>query len=325
VRIHFYMPENCLPAPEELPYWLEGLPRRIEPPGKASTAQNWILLTYARLARAGWPVELCHTMPENGIVIALTGNLSKSFRPASGTFLTGVVADGIPHPACHFHVLQNPLHAGRLPRSCYLPHWPQPGLISRNPSRGDRFENLAFIGDPRNLAPELRDPAFLARIQKKFGILFRPGSTADWNDYSDADAVLAIRKFGPQPFLRKPATKLYNAWMAGVPFLGGSDSAFFSEGCPGVNYLRCTTSAEMESSLDALHRDAGLRHRLVAAGREAAKRFTPGCILSRWSNLLDARLAVEARTFFAKGPAAKMFHRATQRVLVEIDRVRGLD
>lgn len=317
------MPENCLPPEDELPYWLEGQPRRIEPPGKASTAQNWILLTFSRLAKAGRPVSLCQGMPQEGVVVALTGNLPTGFRAPSGVFLVGVVADGLPHPACHFHVLQNAAHVKRLPRSCFLPHWPQPGLISRDPARGDRFENLVFFGDPPNLAPELRDPEFATRIRAKFGIEFHLAENGRWHDYSEADAVLAIRALGPGAFLRKPATKLYNAWLAGVPFLGGADSAFSSDGSPGGNYLRCTSLAEVESALTKLREDPAFRQRLVQEGRKAAEAFVPEKVFERWAAFTDQIVSRTAPAFFAKGQTARNIYVLGQQVLLAADRLRG--
>lgn len=325
MRIHFYMPESCLPPEEELPFWLVGNPRKFELPGKASTAQNWILLTCGRLMSAGAAVSLCSKIPESGIVIALTGNLPAGYRAPSGTFLVGVVADGLPHPACHFHVVQNGVHAARLPRSIHIPHWPQPGLIPRDPGRADRFENLVFYGDPPNLAPALREAAFADALKSRLGISFRIAGSADWHDYSQTDCVLAVREFGNHPFLRKPATKLYNAWLAGVPFLGGSDSAFSFDGSPGGDYIRATTLGEVNSALRGLLQDVDLRHRLVSAGRDAMKRFTPEHILSLWTRFLDGTLTCIAQAYFSKGPSARLLYRATQLSIVGFDRLRGLD
>lgn len=318
---HFFIPENDLPAGEELPFWLAGEPRRIEPPGKSSTAQNWILLTFARLATAGHAVRLDHVMPDHGVVVALTGNLPADFQAPAGVFLVGVVADGLPHPACHFHVLQNAAHARRLPRSAFIPHWPQPGLIPRDPARGDRFENLMFFGDPPNLAPELRDPSFAARIHKQFGVAFRLVENGSWHDYSSADAALAIREFGSKPFIRKPATKLYNAWLAGVPFLGGGDSAFAADGRPGVNFLRCTDMRAVEQAIARLRDSPSIRRGLAREGGAAGSRLARDKVLSRWAGILENARAAASKP--SRHHLMSRLDRAARRIVIALDQLRG--
>jgi glycosyltransferase involved in cell wall biosynthesis len=107
-----------------------------------------------------------------------------------------------------------------------------------------------------------------------------------WHDYSEADCVIAVRGFGSSPYLHKPATKLYNAWLAGVPFLGGSDSAYSSEGSDGVNYLACRTKEDFVQNLKRLKADPGFRQRLVEAGTREAMRHTPEAHTKRWISLL---------------------------------------
>jgi hypothetical protein len=302
---------------------MSGTPTRLEQSGKAACVQCWIYLTYARLLNSGQPVQLVHQLPSRGIVIALTGNIPPGYRVPEEVFLVGVAADGIPHPSAHSHILQNAAHTRRLPRSSYLPLWPQPGLIPRDPERGDRFENLVFFGDPQNLAPELRDPEFASRIRGKFGIEFRMAESDRWHDYSQVDAVLAIRTFGSKPFLRKPATKLYNAWMAGVPFLGGADTAFSSDGSPGANYLRCTSLEEVEAALMRLRDNIVLRHQIVREGRKAAEGFLPGKLLELWVDFLGRTASRTAPAFFAKGRASRKVYELSQRAILAADRLRG--
>jgi len=316
------MPENYLPSAEELPFWLEGEPRRIEPPGKASTTQNWILLTFARLAKADCPVRLCHTIPNEGVVFVLTGCLPTDFQAPAGVFLVGVVADGLPHPACHFHVLQNAAHARRLPQSCFIPHWPQPGLIPRDPARGDRFENVVFFGDPPNLAPELRDPGFAARMKRSFGVTFRIAENGCWHEYSAADAAIGIREFGRRPFLRKPATKLYNAWLAGVPFIGGGDSAFAADGRPGVDFLKCTDLRAVEQAIGQFRDNPALRHQLVREGKVTGEGFVDARVLARWEETLENVARIKAPKYLSMPAPAKKLFELTQSLVVRTDILR---
>ncbi len=256
-------------------------------------------------------------------MVALTGNLPRDFKCPTGIFLIGVVADGTPHPACHFHILQNAKHAARLPRSTYIPHWPQPGLIPRNTERGDRFENICFFGDPPNLAPELRDPSFAKLLKNQLGMNLVIAGSERWHDYSEADCVLAVREFGTGLFLRKPATKLYNAWMAGAPMIGGGDSAFSFDGRSGVNYLRCTTLGGVMSALERLKDNKHLRHELVTAGQVSSHQFTPEAITGRWADLLHTLASREAPTHLARPQVMKEIARWHQGLRVTCDRLKG--
>jgi hypothetical protein len=291
--------------------------------GKAACVQCWIYLTFLRLSRAGDQLELCHQLPEEGVVVALTGNLPRDFKCPKGIFLIGVVADGNPHPACHFHILQNAKHAARLPRSTYIPLWPQPGLIPRKRERGDRFENIYFFGDPPNLAPELRDPSFSDSLREQLGLNLVIAGSDRWHDYSEADCVIAIRELGARGFLGKPATKLYNAWMAGVPFIGGGDSAFETDGRPGVDYLRCTTLESVITALDLLKNDSNLRCRMVDEGLSASLWFSPSAITERWIVFLYGITRNEVLLNRSKHRAHKWVDSLAQHLNLTFDKLRG--
>lgn len=317
------MPEHCLPSVEERAKWLSGKPVHLTQSGKAASVQAWIYRTFINLSAAGADVELCHRIPDEGIVVALTGNLSNDFKSPPGIFLIGVVADGAPHPACHVHILQNAIHAARLPRSTYIPHWPQPDLVPREQGRGDTFENLLFYGDPRNLAPELKDPSFSRILRERLGMTLVIAEADRWHDYSDADCVIAIREFGSRRFLGKPATKLYNAWMAGVPFIGGMDSAFSSDGREGIDYLCCNTPGEVLSALQQLQLDPQFRNSLVIQGEQAAKGFSAEAITKRWIGYLRSVIAGPVASHARKSGLARVLDRRNTQLTLMLDRLRG--
>ena len=323
MRIHFYMPENCLPPVEERQDWLSRTPPRLLQSGKAASVQCWIYLTFLRLAGEGAPVELCHTIPDKGIVVALTGNLMPDFRAPDGVYLIGVVADGIPHPACHFHILQNAAHADRLPFSIYIPHWPQPGLVPRDRERADRFENIFFYGDPPNLAPELRYRSFAGLLKSRFGLNFQMIESNRWHDYSEADCILAIREFGSKKFLRKPSTKLYNAWMAGVPVIGGREAAFLADGRPDIDHVSCKSQDDVLHAIARLRDAPEFRRKIVTEGSRAARQFSPEIITDRWIKFLNFIATTHAPAHLAKSKLLSTPIRWKHRLLVAADRLRG--
>ena len=323
MKIHFYIPENFLPHEEEREQWMTGTPSRLSQSGKAACVQCWIYLTYIRLTQAGVAVELCHKIPEDGIVVALTGNLMPNFRPHPKVFLIGVVADGTPHPACHHHILQNATHATRLPHSTYIPLWSQPGLIPRNSARGERFKNIYFFGDPPNLAPELRDSSFAEILKNRFGLNLVLAEAERWHDYSEADCVLAIRELSSRLFLRKPATKLYNAWLAGVPLIGGMESAFRAHGKTGIDYISCKTLDDMFQALIKLRDNPSLRRQIAAEGKISALKFTPEAITRCWIEFLESVSTKEASAHFSQSPHQRKFTSWRQRLTLTFDKLRG--
>lgn len=300
MRVSFYLPQPFLPSEEKQLAWREGRPATLEKEGKIASAQAWIFQTCIFLQRAGFHASLVHDVPPDGIVISLAGSLPQNFRPPRGLFIADVVSDALPHPAAHVHIVQNALHASRLPDAVFMPHWPQPGIIPRNTSRQDAFERIAFFGDEKNLAPELRDPQWQKKLHNKTGAILEIRGAARWNDYHDVDAAIAIRDFRGRRQLHKPATKLYNAWLAGVPFVGGADSAYAADGNTGADYLMARSPDETLNALTALANDPQQRQRLVREGARTAQAFTPESITKRWQTLLADDLPARAAKYAAQ-------------------------
>jgi len=69
VRIHFYMPENCLPPESGRDERMSGNPRRLAAIRQGSVRSMLECpAPDARLHRCGVPVGLVHRIPEVGIV-----------------------------------------------------------------------------------------------------------------------------------------------------------------------------------------------------------------------------------------------------------------
>ncbi|MEX1119955.1 MAG: hypothetical protein WEB60_14305, partial [Terrimicrobiaceae bacterium] len=285
--VSFFMPEQYLPETARREAWKSGAPLQLEQGGKAACVQCWIYQTWVHLSNAGFPAKLVHHMPEKGVVVALSGNLHPTFRPGKGLYVVGVVADGLPHPHVHWHILQNSAWAKQLGSSTYIPLWTQPNLVPRDPSRGNTLETLRFYGDGTNLAKELRDPAFVSHCWEALRLKVEARNANLWHDYSDTDCAFAIRAFDRAPCHHKPPTKLANAWLAGVPFIGGADSAYASEGRAGIDHMTCQTPQDFLNVLQKLKSDPALREGLVAQGKVAAKRHTIPALTSRWADFLS--------------------------------------
>lgn len=292
--IYFYIPDRYFPR--ELPASAEE-----NWPGFGLGIYAWTLQTYLRLQDEGFPCQLVRQLPGSGIVLIHQNALrahKTPIKPGQNLLLICIKAEGRRHPYAQLHVVQNPVEAQMRNSHYFLPHWPQPGLIPRDPQRSDRFENIAFFGHVDQLAPELQAPSF-ARTLESMGLRWHPLTNCNawndysqvdnrWNDYSQVDAILAVRSFDPRrTYLNKPATKLYNAWLAGVPAVLGAESAYQTAGNKGKNYWEVNSLPELISALERLKHDLNFRQALVQNGKIAARAIAPTCILARWRNFLE--------------------------------------
>lgn len=321
MELFVYLPEACMPSTERQLAWENGSTVLLEQRGKSATAQAWLYQTWLRLRQVSFEIRLVHQIPKEGIVITLTGFLPEAFRPPETLFVAGVVADGLPHPGAQLQIVQNSIHARRLPGSLFMPHWPNPGLIPRDASRGDLFKRVCFYGDASNLAPELSSPEWRRDLLKATGAELEIRTSERWHDYSDADAVLAVRSFSAGRLLHKPATKLYNAWLAGVPFVGGADSAYSGDGTPEVNYLRASSAKEVLGCLSMLRHFPERRRELVSQGDRRAAEFSPEAICNRWISLLGVKLPELAGSWKDQSLVSRRLRYQARRGVCALDRI----
>ena len=259
----------------------------------------WTLQTYLRLKADRFPCELVKQLPEEGIVLVHRNALRVHNRlKPKRILLICLKADGIPYPYAQLHVVQNPLDV--TPRSYYLPHWTQPSLIPRHPQRGDRFETIAFFGHEANLADQLQHPDWKKQLHS-LGLNWQPILNRNhWNsdrfidhrshDYSLVDAVVAVRRFHHRQrhrqYINKPATKLYNAWLAGVPALLGCESAYQAERRSELDYLEVSSVDELLCALKRLQNDLQLRRAMVENGQIRAQAVKPSKVTAQWRSFL---------------------------------------
>lgn len=298
----FYLPPEYAPAFNDPLAWLEPEIVPHHHTGHWGTAENWIYQSWARLKQCGIVSTLSLKIPPLGIVFALGSSLGKKIRIPSGMCLVDVVADATPHPAAHAYIVQNRIQQKYIPHSFFIPHWPQSKMIPRSPDRGSCFENIVFVGDACNLAPELQQPEWQNHLRRTLGLSFTIKSPIEWHNYSQVDCVVAIRNFSQSRHLSKPATKLYNAWLAGVPFIGGREIAYADEGSPGKNYLVATSPEELLEHLRNLKENISFRDALVANGHHQGNFYTQQKTEERWNFLLRETIPKLAHTHVRKTP-----------------------
>lgn len=258
----------------------------------------WILQTYLRLHRAGHPVVLSGEPSDAGLVVYHAKHARSLMRRAHrlhSAVLVGVRADNSEPATADFEVEQNRVYADAR-RRFFVPHWPQPGLLARDPRRGSRLERVAFKGFLANLEPAFRHPDWAEWLAGRgirweldaveFEQLAGTSDRLRWNDFRETDLVLAVRPGEPARHTNKPATKLCNAWHAGVPALLGPEPAYRELRRDPLDYLEAGSVEEAKAAIDLLLAEPDLYQRMIEHGRRRAAEFTAGSILERWVELL---------------------------------------
>ncbi|MEM6254233.1 MAG: glycosyltransferase [Cyanobacteria bacterium P01_D01_bin.156] len=287
--IYFYIPPS---------FWPDDLPHTSDEnwAGFGLGIYAWTVQTYLKLQDRGVDCQLTNQLPEEGIIFfhANAARGAKIF-PSSQRLLICLKAESVVCAQAQLHVVQNPCEVGQ---GChFIPHWPQPGLKPRPPQ--NRFKTISFLGHRHSLAPELLAPDWQTQLEKR-GLQWRPvintnrwndAQSVDtrWNDYQTIDAIVAIRQFNLKRsgYGRKPATKLYNAWLAGVPAILGRELAYRAEGTVGVDYLEANSMAELLTYIDQLQQNLELRKALIEAGYKRSQYYTSAAITQRWQQFLD--------------------------------------
>ena len=297
-KIYFYIPRKYWSATEipETPntYWYD-FNQGITPGVYA-----WTIQTYQYLKADGLKCEMVGEMPSEGIVFAHRKSLPDDFKPNSKLLIVCLKAESSAHPYAQIHIVGNRrdmdyktmilgdryLYPGY---KYYIPHWPQPGLIPRDLTRENRFENIAFFGESQNLAPELRDSSWKQKLQEmglKWHLVGRDKSHT-WNDYSYVDAIVAVRKFNePVHYTWKPALKLYNAWHAGVPAILGEESAYKEARKNQWDYLEVKSFNDLIEALEKLQKNPDLRQKMLENSRNRAAEINSTQITQIWQNLI---------------------------------------
>ena len=288
--IYFYLPKS-LCSETELPQnseyhwqWL------VERGNKNVGNYAWTLLTYLYLRANDFPCHFTNTIPSEGICLSHRSLLSDSLKPNSNLLIVALQADRGRHPYAQLHVVQNPLQQTNssfsLWQSFYIPHWTQPGLIPRNQDRGELLKNIAFFGYKSNLIYQLDRPLWENTL-KELDLRWQIIDPLHWNDYSQVDAVVAIRKFGYNwDHTWKPATKLHNAWLAGVPAILGCESAYQAERRNELDYIEVKSYEALVSAIKNLREDKELRSAMIDNARLRAEEVKPQKTVKQWQNFL---------------------------------------
>lgn len=170
----------------------------------------------------------------------------------------------------------------------FMPPLPQRGLVVRDPARGDLLATATLKANPNNIPDGLRDPeviASLARLGVRL-VVDQPsrvdGSDQRWNDFSDIDVAICVRR-EDQVTRAKPATKLRNAWLAGVIPIASREPAYTEIATDRRDVMFIDHLDDVVEVVQELHDDAGLRSRLRSGVAAAAAELpTLDAMLDDW-------------------------------------------
>ncbi len=287
--IYFYIPEGDFPPgmSEETDISWSEFAQVLKTTELGNSVYCWTLQTYLHLKAANFPCKLVGSLPETGIILAHRSSLPFHLKPQPNQLIISIKADHDCHPYAQLEIVQNPNDLKFVRAGHYIPLWVQPGIIQRNPTLGDRFLHIAYLGIEKNLAPELQDSNWQAQV-RKLGLQWHLISDPQkWNDYSDLDAVLAVRRFQNQDdYSWKPATKLYNAWHGNVCAILGCESGFRSQRQTERDYLEVNSLEEILVALQQLRDNPLLRREMVENAQRRLVETMPGNILKQWQDFL---------------------------------------
>lgn len=255
---------------ESYPHWVGG---RL----------NWAAQTYLMMRQhfEGVSISLA---PKPGIMNFGHCMAWRGLGPRQGEYRISVRADYPRLFDVDYEILQNPA-VSLAPKQAYFPYWPVPGIIPRDPGRTG-IQRVAYAGriGSRNLADPLKGDAGSGAFE---GLEFAVIPPDQWHDMSKVDLLIAIRSFDTQTHDNKPPSKLFNAWNAGIPLIGGYDSAFSAIAEPGVEYLRVETEDELNAAVLSLRENDALYRQIVEAGARRRNEITHDSIAENWCSQID--------------------------------------
>jgi hypothetical protein len=260
----------------------------------------WVLQTYLHLAGAGYPAQLASQLPVGDALVVFHAKQRRALprwgRGRRGKVLVAARGDLKATGFANFEVVQN-RHSADGRRQLYVPHWPQPGLLPREAARGTTLARAAYKGFDRNLHPYFRGAEWRAFLAARgiewiadsvpFAERATDSQALEWPDFRHVDLVVAVRPPDLPRRDSKPATKLCNAWLAGVPALLSPDVAFRELRRSPLDYLEVENPEQAQAGVERLLAEPDLYARMVENGRRRAAECTVEAVAAHWVDLLD--------------------------------------
>ncbi|WP_434524388.1 glycosyltransferase [Photorhabdus asymbiotica] len=191
-------------------------------------------------------------------------------------------ADRPPVYGADYVVVQNPLQteSGKI----FLPHWPQPNLKSRSKDSNE-IKTIGFFGHVDALPDFFTDKNLISELSKR-GITLRI-STNDWTNYSGVDIAISFRKEYNLDLMRKPASKLINAWSAGCPLICDNEPSMRAIRISELDYLIAKTPEQFIEAVDQLRNQPDLYTSMVSNGKKRFEQYDRESTVKKWFSLIE--------------------------------------
>lgn len=254
---------------------------------------NWVLRTYYQLRLIGIPVTVSSQLRPDAINVAASRDFGRKHRKL-GSFVVIPQADAHHVQLADFRIMQNGLMAA--PDNVAIWHWPQPGIIARDPARGTRIERLSFKGRLLNLDEAFHSDEFRTELAAR-GIEFEIDAFAGergqhtWNDYAASDAVLAVRNLTEYDARKKPASKLVNAWLADLPAILGPEPAFQELRRSQYDFLEVRSPRETLEAIEHLQANPDVYTAMIKNGQTRKAEFDESAVTAMWLDALNGPIA----------------------------------
>ena len=251
----------------------------------------WIAQTYLQLLQRGLKVTVSDHFREDAINVVSYHDLAIRDFPIN-FYIVAVQHDAARPAICQQRVVQNELNVLNSD-DYYIPHWPQPGLKSRDPQRGATIQNICFKGSECNFYPPFKSKDFLNELAR-LGVELQydvkentDRQSINWYDYRHCDLVLAVRDATEEDLKIKPASKLVNAWLAGCPALLGPEPAYQALRKNPLDYFEVRTPDDVLNVVNKLKQNPELYEAMVKNGFSRGVEYTAENIAKNWHHFLN--------------------------------------
>ncbi len=244
--------------------------------------QTWLMLTAASKEH-DWKFELV----DHGVPDAVCVFHFDSAKPCHGLFKgypIVVQADRPKVPFAEIQIIQNPSHL-QTERIRYIPLWPQPGIMPRDPKRKTTIQQMAIPGSTQYIPSCIHEKWFQKALEE-LDVQIKIMDEGHWFDYSDVDLVLAWRpSTSTRVLYTKPPSKLINAWHAQTPALLGPEPAYQTLRTHQDDYIEVHDPQGIIKHIRYLKENPAAYTAMLEHYKHQAKKYTSAHLVQEWCAL----------------------------------------
>jgi len=281
----------------------------------------WIVSSYLKLKARGLNVRIVDRLVPDAINVCYLDAVLNATR-AHRAFLAIAQGDRCYLSWGDYTLAQSP-ELAKSANSCLIDMWPQPGLLPRDPSRGDHIKRIGYTGYKGNLAAVFRTDAFRNQLAKLGIELVIRDHEDHWHDFSDLDLHLAIRDTPWQWVRTKPSTKLVHSWITGCPGLLGPEPSYRYWGDDGRDYFEVNSPEDVLRTVARLKNNPELYRAVQRRGWEKAKVHDEDAVCRQWAAVLAGPVTEQYEAWRQAGQMTWMgrdMRRRVQRVGAYVSR-----